>query len=476
MTLEFKNLYTSIGMLIVGCLSYLLSIESDFALAFFSLLTLSLISYFLVSELKKLKEGRNYATAIVLLGIFIWYLYPAFIYSFFLDKKLYEVKLGTDIGYEDLYKSLFLITIFSSSFVFFSGVSNENSKSLVIPLNERSNRIILIATFASILGMLPILSSGFSVSQILELLMIGRGADKPWVHSENIGNQTSGFIYILRCFSYAGVMLILTYLFNIKDVAYKKLLISLLGVFILLVLSIDSGTRSLSMLVVLPCLTVVLHSKIRDENSLLIMLRFIMLVLFLVLLLQIQLIFRDEFTQDKDFWELFSNDILLLGGTIDYYVETVYSVLLVPGRHEYFLEFDLVYFTTFPIPRFIWENKPVSEIVWFYTMERWGVNIFNEGGNIFPGLVGQYYMSMGYIGPLVIGAVYAFICNSLNKRIYNALNVKAIYHCSLYMMYGFWLFVSFRFFSPGFLFPVLMSHLILIISKLSFRRTGTRAY
>jgi oligosaccharide repeat unit polymerase len=466
-----KNIFFSLIVMILTIMPLLLSIESQAVFASVCVLCFMVLVYFFLSVARDLGDGKHVATAIVLFGIILWYFYPASIYSLFMDPQQYKITLNSDFESSDVNKSLLLIGLFASSFIFFSGFDGKYKSIGEHRIYERSRNIPRLALIAAFLGALPILMSGFSIEAILEALLVGRSADKPWIHSANIGNQTSGLLYLVTCLSWAGVMFLITYTMHARDNFYKKTLCFVFTVLLFLFLSIDSGTRSLSMLALLPSICIYAIAKLKDRSLSKIIAPITMIVISIFFALQLQLLIRNGGVADyESFLKLLSADAFVFGGSIDYFIETLYSVLLVPAQHDYFLEFDLVYFATFPIPRFIWYDKPVTEIVWFYTMSRWGFDLYVDSGNIFPGLVGQYYMAWGYFGPVFIGGFFAYLSRILDRRIFVANRSNALFSLSVYLMYGIWLFVSFRYFSPGFLFPVLIAHLMLVMSRRKLKR------
>jgi oligosaccharide repeat unit polymerase len=461
MKISSFNLFASAIIMIAVSIPFILPI-GGFNFGIF--LCFTVVSVCLFRQLKGLSEGKNLASTIVLFGILLWYLYPALIYAVFNGGEEYTSIFNKRFELFQLNMSLFLIGIFICSFLIFSGFNREYSQVNKIRIYENTKNIPLLAIIAAIIGVTPILASGLSFEAISEALILGRNADKPWIHTENIGNETSGIKFLLTCSCWAGVMFLITYTMHAKDAGYKKAIIGIFAFFLFLFLSVDSGTRSLSMLALLPsiCISLILISG-KNKNTKLITF-FVPISIIILALMQLQLFIRKGTFAGGGDIDLLS-DLLLLGGSIDYFKETLYSVMLVPDLHDYFLEFNVFYFITFIIPRFIWPNKPVTNIVWFYTMERWGHDLFFDVGNIFPGLVGQYYMSFGVIGPVLIGGIFAYIAQVADKKIFLAKSSGALFSLAVYLMYAIWLFVSFRFFSPGFLFPVLIAHIILMITN-----------
>ncbi len=178
-----------------------------------------------------------------------------------------------------------------------------------------------------------------------------------------------------------------------------------LALVLTLLIYFDQGTRSITVLVLLPTLlTLFVRLYRRSRRS------FVLAILLvggaLVVLLQYQLLFRSTYTREFASDRILE-DVATLGGTSDYFTETLLAVQLVPSYHEFFRESALLQFVVSPIPRFIWADKPVTQVAWFYTLFRWGVDIYTESGNVFPGIVGQYYMSWGWLGAVILGFVMA---------------------------------------------------------------------
>jgi hypothetical protein len=151
---------------------------------------------------------------------------------------------------------------------------------------------------------------------------------------------------------------------------------------------------------------------------------------------------------------------LTLGGSIDFFQETVTAVELVPAHHDYFRESAMLQFLISPIPRFVWPGKPSSEIVWFYTMQRWNVDIYSTGGNVLPGVVGQFYMSWGMIGPPLAGMLFGLMLIGLERWLAKAEAGVDRFSLGVAAMACLWVFISFRQLSPGFAYPVLGAALV----------------
>ncbi len=192
----------------------------------------------------------------------------------------------------------------------------------------------------------------------------------------------------------------------------------------------------------------------------------VLLILTIVLFfaLQFQLLFRYSYTRYETA-DLLLDNWATLSGTTDYFSETALAVAIVPSYHDYFRESALLQFAVSPIPRFLWENKPATEVAWFYTLMRWGIDIYTESGNTFPGIVGQYYMSWGWLGPIMIGVILAFISVRCDRFLSRVSYAEDPYQFAVGAMLAVWLLVTYRYLSPGFLYPVLFAAGIVALSK-----------
>jgi hypothetical protein len=154
-----------------------------------------------------------------------------------------------------------------------------------------------------------------------------------------------------------------------------------------------------------------------------------------------------------------------MGGTSDFFSESVFAFSIVPAVHDFFHESALLQFVVAPIPRFLWPNKPLSELIWYYSMHRGGTDIYVTGGNIFPGIIGFYYMSWGWLGIVFISLLSGFV-SAKTDLFFSKINMKKdIFRAGIGIMLVVWIFLSFRNLSPGFLYPVIFAFLILKVSK-----------
>jgi oligosaccharide repeat unit polymerase len=248
---------------------------------------------------------------------------------------------------------------------------------------------------------------------------------------------------------------------------WKRTALTLLAGLVSLVIYLDHGTRSLLVLVMGPAVSLWWISRFqRSKFGSFALLGLIAPLAFIVL--QVQMLYRLQSTR-ANMGDLLLDRWLTLGGAIDFFQETIIALELVPTIHDYFRESVILQFLIAPIPRFLWPEKPFSEIVWFYTMQRWNVDIEVSAGNVLPGVVGQFYMSWGMIGPIFAGALFGLILVMLERRVAQIDGDRDRFALGVGAMAGLWVFVSFRLLSPGFAYPVLVAAAIVWIGASSRR-------
>lgn len=328
-----------------------------------------------------------------------------------------------------------------------------------------TRKVISLALLGCTVGMVPYFMLGGGSVEVIEAILGGRSAAKPWLQSENLGNSTSAFTYLTSSAMIGGVCLLWAGLMDRSIRVRWRVLLGILAVLVSTLVYFDQGTRSIFALIVLPPLLLAL-TRLWQRSRGGAVLAVVASAIVIFFLLQFQLLYRLETTR-TNMSDQFFEDWMTLGGTIDYFRETLLAVRLVPTYHDYFKESVLMQFFVSPIPRFLWQEKPASILVWFYTLWRWNIDIYGAGqsGNVFPGIVGQYYMSWGPFGPALVGALLGWMAVRIDGLFKGAHLRGDIYRSTLGAMLLVWMFLSFRILSPGFFYPILVAMLILQLSR-----------
>ncbi|MEM7111599.1 MAG: O-antigen polymerase [Chloroflexota bacterium] len=404
----------------------------------------------------------------VLIGFVFWYSYPALI-NLIIDNGKFGHSFSIPITNRliiltTLYLSMFLLSWMISYHVFVA----IQTKRVMIPTKDKVQRInvkrvIFLSIVCCLIGLLPYILSGLSFNQVIESVLQGREASKPWLHLDNLGNSTSPFLFLAQTSLVAGCSLLWGGLLYGNISRWARLVIFGLASCFSLLLFFDNGTRALTALVLLPVIGVwVTQLWKRYRIRAFVIISGLLVLLFLVF--QFQLLFRVSRTRDTISASLFER-WATLGGTTDYFEETLFTVSIVPEFHDFFYESATLQFLVFPIPRFIWPEKPASEVVWFYSLMRWNIDIYQGGGNVFPGIVGQYYMSWRELGPVIVAVTFGLLTAYFDRLFTSIWRFDEKYMSLMAAMLAVGVFISFRFVSPSNFYPIGLAYFILLMSQ-----------
>jgi oligosaccharide repeat unit polymerase len=420
----------------------------------------------------RLRRGINHghiAGIILAAGFIVWYAFPAFVSYFFLDYQLdysvYDLVNNELIIQAVALLSLFLVTSVITINIF--GAPLHVTPNAQPPAKPRLIFGLALISFA--VGMAPYILFGDSLTEIVGAIIQSRAIEKPWAQATNLGDSVSPFTYLASSAFIASAFLLWFVAWDKR--LSRRIRLTAFGVALLgtVIIFFDQGTRSAVALVIVPILIMIMLDLWRRSRIRAIVVGTCM-VLGVVLLLQFQVLYRTTYTRTSA-PDLLGENLSTLGGTTDYFRETLFAVHLVPTYHDYFRESAILQFVISPFPRFLWPDKPISELVRFYTLSRWGVDILQESGNTFPGLVGQYYMSWGWFGPIIIGLLFGWLTAQIDKTLVSEQVKNDLYLFGLELMLIVWLFLSFRILSPGFFYPILVAGLVVYVGRRANRKS-----
>ncbi len=456
------------GAPLLAALILLISDSYDIASirALILFLFVSSVGLFILRLRRGLEYGRI-ASIILAAGFIVWYSFPACVSFFFPDYAL-DPTLYDFINNELIVQAVALLSLFQISTVIAADVFATPRPGAPDRPAARPRLVLNLGLMSFVVGIAPYFIFGNSFSDVVDAILQSRAIDKPWTQASNLGDSVSPFTYIASSAFIAGAFLLWfaacdkRLSFRLRLLAFVAALLSTTIIFF------DQGTRSAVALVIAPVLIMILFNMWR-RSHLRTMLVGVCVVLGVALLLQFQVLYRTTYTR-ASVPDLIDRNLPTLGGTTDYFRETLFALHLVPTYHDYFQESALLQFVISPIPRFLWPDKPISELVRFYTLARWGVDILQESGNTFPGLVGQYYMSWGWFGPIIIGLLFGWLVAQIDKTLVNERASRDPYLFGVGLMLSVWLFLSFRILSPGFFYPILIAGLIVYIGRRANRK------
>ena len=128
-----------------------------------------------------------------------------------------------------------------------------------------------------------------------------------------------------------------------------------------------------------------------------------------------------------------------------------------------------VIFATNPIPRLIWNDKPIDNSFPQYNSLRTGLTGFEGSSNITPTIPGRYYMKYGIIGVIEAGVLIGFLWFWSNIYIRKHLNshilvlLVPVFSSSL-------LFIVTRDLSAGRVYPLLFLVLFLYLNRIKIKK------
>lgn len=424
----------------------------------------------LLKEARSSIESRRLGKLAILLGFVGWYAWPA-MFRLWSTSSWFDEDLPVYIYDDTVVLTVLYLALFLFTWLMISQLLGNKRLADAEPQpapQTNSSVLVVMALLACAIGFIPYLVSGLSISEIIAAVGASRSMDKPWAYAEHLGNDTSPFLYLASSMRTAGAGLLLIAMQDRRVGSGLRFVTALVALVVTVLTYFDQGTRSVFAILVLPAvLLLFIKAWSQSKRRAGIVLLVSALVFFFAL--QYQLLFRSDKTRDE-MSDLFFEGWTTLSGTTDYFMETALAVELVPTYHDFFRESALLQFVTSPIPRFVWAAKPIPQVSWYYTLMRWGVDIYTERGNVFPGIVGQYYMSWGWFGSVLLGIILAAASKKCDDFLSRASPLSDPYHFAVGAMLAVWLLITYRYLSPGFVYPVICAAGIVALSKLTRKR------
>jgi uncharacterized membrane protein len=236
----------------------------------------------------------------------------------------------------------------------------------------------------------------------------------------------------------------------------------------------DSGTRSLTALMLVPPVFVAFARAVRTGRGKRWLVVGPLATAVVLWTAQVQLAMRNQgMTSDA----LAENPLLIWDN--DFFTETAIAVSLVPEKFDYLHESTAVLFISNPIPRSWWPSKPYPRVLQYYGIGRRGYDEYTDlGSSSMPSLLGQFHMNWGLWGvveaAILYGLAFAFIDRGLRRARDDEL-LALVFSAAVV-----WLFLGFRALLPGFHYPVLLLGLAVLggsrsLARASFRRGSVPA-
>jgi oligosaccharide repeat unit polymerase len=449
-------------------MALLLNVSGEYTLRFLIYLLFGCSSGLLIYRIKNGVKRAKYGSITFLLGCVIWYSYPAFI-TYLIPNYQLEFKYKKIIDDEITLFAIILISLFQlcgivTTMLYFPSKSFRFWKRAEFTPSRTHSRVILIYCLSAFsLATISYFYWESNLAEIISEIMESRAIEKPWLQSSVLGDSISPFTSMISSIMVSAAFLMWLVSLDRRISRIERLIMGIVALLSTLILYFDQGTRTIFLMVILPAI-IVKSSIWRGKISFWKGIGIVGIGVCILFALQFQVLYRAGFSR-PDLPEMFFENIFTLGGSIDLFKETLFSITIVPAYHDYFKESVLVQFLTSPIPRFIWPEKPISELVWFYSYFRWNIDIYSQAGNVLPGVVGQFYMSWGWVGPIIIGGILGIAAKVIDLFLININIEDDLYKFGLGIFLSVWILMSFRLISPVFLYPVILSYLVVFLAK-----------
>ena len=411
------------------------------------------------------QTSKHIGYLIFLLGVFYWFTSPAMGFALSSDGYVGD-RYGIRASRESVIKSctylaLFLTAAVTTYWLMFPRISTRiNARSFAT--TPRGLPFAIFGLF--FLGIVPYLVFSDGIQHIVTSLLAGRTEVRPWKSEGPLGNFRSAVYYFcISGFVAAGGFAGTWGTMMEKNRGLRNSYLAIFG-FTTLIMYLDGGTRSWVALAVIPTVLAWVARTLKKRRVT------IGRILFLVVLVcAVQLSFEVARASRHRGWSTENArrvDLRNRHFDNDFFTDLAVSIELVPSQHPYFYADDFFAFITHPIPRFLWENKPISGILIFYN-DRVHKGLLGQSGtgNKLPSHIGQFYMSLGTFGVILLGT----LAGSISAFASGMIRSNHMGICHLGSLVAVWWFLMSRGVYPGWVYPVLFTSVILVVG---FRQTS----
>ena len=393
----------------------------------------------------------------MLFGAFYWFVSPAFFMSLQADAPV-----GSRYGMMLRPQSITTACLYVAAYVLASVVTYWICYSIAMRWSDRATACsvpdkvywIILALFLA--GFVPYLLFGGGLESIIQAVMAGRSSRAPW-KSGSLGDQRSALYYLSRSGMVAAAGFAGSWALLAKEARHRALLLGIFG-FTTVLVFFDGGTRSWVALAAVPTVLAWIAYVVKNRLTL------GRVFAFLLVIVGIQLAFefaRASRTHGWSFDRITAIDPLKRKFDNDFFTDLAVSVDLVPKRHTYFYLDDFWAFVSHPIPRFVWNDKPISPVLLYYN-EIVFKGLLSNKGNKLPSHIGQFHMSFGAIAVAILGvlsgAISALASAMMRSRFVGLSHLGAVLAT--------WWFIMARGVYPGWTYVLIFAW---IVTALGFR-------
>lgn len=306
------------------------------------------------------------------------------------------------------------------------------------------------------------------LSSVISIASSGRSGATPWGADGNFGTQFTPGHVIAQSMIVACTVVSLHVLFFGNVSRARRMLLTLLTVTAVSWIAMSTGTRSTLVLMVAPAVVEWVRRATRSRGRVAMTVSAIVVVG--VLLSAAIREYRQAGSSQDVAWNL-NEAISALDN--DFYTLTAHALAIGDDHGVRTHDSVALEILAGPIPRAIWPGKPRGRAVVEFSWWIWGVDIDRKGGNTLPSIVGQYYLSWGWLGVLEIATALGVLLAAADRVMRQTQNsVFSIIWSALVV----WVAVSYRSIGFGYLTSVIMLvATVSVTSRVALRRTGSVA-
>jgi hypothetical protein len=410
---------------------------------------------------KLLRRGRGgVALGVVVIGIIFWIGLPALTY--FPAVTEFPIRRGTLVSeIEDFQAALlgwsaFLLSVLIGYLLSPTGLRRRQFTVRGFGrVDENGRHVLAISMVLALVAFAFYLALSGSPNSMVQSALSGRGG-KPWSSVGNYGtyltpaHNAAQAAHVLSA-GLAGVLITNRGLRHKLSAQGALLVIAavIIGVFAGAWVVLESGTRATLLQLSMPAL--VLLTTHRIHRSVRLILVGLVAVSLMLALASFQRSTRDSGLVGR---ENLSSDFTVQIQDNDFLEFTAHSFSFIrSGQGSTQWDSPLFGVAAGPIPRVLWPGKPEPTATYDLSSAARGYDVRARGGNIIPGLVGQYFMSLSWLGVTWIGLLFGLVARTLDYT----LQRESLERLSLVLFTGIaagYLFVSLRGITFGWLFPV----------------------
>lgn len=291
---------------------------------------------------------------------------------------------------------------------------------------------------------------------VISIAGSGRSGVRPWGADGNFGTQFTPGHIISNSMIVAGTIVSSHVLILAQITAARRLLLAAIITIAASWVALSTGTRSTLVLMLAP--VAVQWLQITQTSRIKIAAIACATTLAGILLSAAVRDYRQAGDSNTTSWDI-NEAISALDN--DFYTLTAHAFAIADNYGVRTHDSVVIEMLTGPIPRAVWPDKPRGMAVVEFSWWIWGVDIDKDGGNTLPSIIGQYYLSWGWLGVVEVAIALGALLAAIDKTMHRTPgSVFAIIWSAIVV----WVAVSYRSIGFGYLTNIITLIMLLFIT------------